>query len=71
MDATLNHCLATGKSLTGCLHFVNKTPVDWYSKKLATIETATYGSDSNRADHGDQADLEVLWGTHLLKIVFT
>ena len=27
MDANLNHCLATGKSLTGCLHFVNKTPV--------------------------------------------
>ena len=24
MDANLNHCLATGKSLTGCLHFVNK-----------------------------------------------
>ena len=30
MDANLNHCLATGKSLTGCLHFVDKT--------------ATYGS---------------------------
>ena len=45
MDANLNHCLATGKSLTGCLHFVNKTPVDWYSKKEATVETATYGSE--------------------------
>ena len=45
MDANLNHCLATGKSLTGCLHFVNKTPVDWYSKKQATAETATYGSE--------------------------
>ena len=43
MDANLNHCLATGKSLTGCLHFVNKTPVDWYSKKQ--VETATYGSE--------------------------
>ena len=43
MDANLNHCLATGKSLTGCLHFVKKTPVDWYSKKQATVETATYG----------------------------
>ena len=28
MDANLNHCLATHNSLTGCLHFVNKTPVD-------------------------------------------
>ena len=45
MDANLNHCLATGNSLTGCLHFVNKTPVDWYSKKQATVETATYGSE--------------------------
>ena len=45
MDANLSHCLATGKSVTGCLHFVNKTPVDWYSKKQATVETATYGSE--------------------------
>ena len=45
MDFDLNHCLATGKSLTGCLHFVNTTPVDWYSKKQATVETATYGSE--------------------------
>ena len=45
MDANLNQCLATGKSLTGCLHFVNKAPVDWYSKKQPTVETATYGSE--------------------------
>ena len=45
MDANLNHCLATGKSLNGCLHFVNKTPVDWYSMKQTTVETATYGSE--------------------------
>ena len=45
MDANLNHYLATGKSLTGCLHFVNKALVDWYSKKQATVETATYGSE--------------------------
>ena len=45
MDANLNHCLTTGKSLTGCLHFVNKIPVDWYSKKQATVETPTYGSE--------------------------
>ena len=45
MDANLNNCLATGKSLTGCLHFVNKNPVDWYSKKQAIMETATYGSE--------------------------
>ena len=45
MDAKLNNCLATGISLTGFLHFVNKTPVVSYSKKPATVETATYGSE--------------------------
>jgi len=34
----------TGRSVTGILHFLNKTPIDWYSKKQATVETATYGS---------------------------
>ena len=45
VDANLNHCLATGRSLTGCLHFVNHTPIDSYSKTQATVETATYGSE--------------------------
>ena len=44
VDANLNHCLATGRSLTGCLHFVNRTPIDSYSKSQATVETATHGS---------------------------
>ena len=45
MDANLNHCLATGRSVTGCLHFVNHTPIDSYLKRQATVETATYGSE--------------------------
>ena len=45
MDANLNHCLATGRSVTGCLHFVNHTPIDSYSKRQVTVETATYGSE--------------------------
>ena len=45
VDANLNHCLATGRSLTSCLHFVNQTPIDSFSKRQATVETATYGSE--------------------------
>ena len=45
LDANLLHCMATGASLTACLHFCNQTPTDWYSKKQATVETATYGSE--------------------------
>jgi len=45
VDANLMHDIATGRSVTGILHLVNKTPMDWYSKKQATVETATYGSE--------------------------
>ena len=45
MDDNLNHYLVTGKYLSGCLIFANKTPVVWYSKKQTTVETVTYGSE--------------------------
>jgi hypothetical protein len=44
-DANLYHDMVTGRSVTGILHFLNQTPVDWYSKKQATVETATFGSE--------------------------
>ena len=59
MDANLNHCLATGISLTRHLHFVNKTPVDWYSKKQATVETATYGSEFVAAKTATQQIMDI------------
>ena len=37
--------LITGRSVTGVLHFVNQTPVHWFTKKQPTVETATYGSE--------------------------
>ena len=45
LDANLLCCLATGASHTAHLHFCNQTPPDWCSKKQATVETATYGSE--------------------------
>ena len=45
LDANLLHYLATGASLTACPLFSNQTPTDWYSKKQATVKTATYGSE--------------------------
>ena len=32
-DANLMHDILSGKSVTGVIHFWNKTPMDWYSKK--------------------------------------
>jgi hypothetical protein len=45
VDANLMHNITTGRSVTGILHLINKTPIDWYSRKQATVETATYGSE--------------------------
>jgi len=45
VDANLMHCKVTGKSATGILHLINQTPVDWFSRKQSTVETATYGSE--------------------------
>ena len=45
MDANLLHDIGTGKSVTAVLQFVNTTPTDWFSKRQATVETATYGSE--------------------------
>ena len=45
VDANLMHDIMTGKSMAACLHFFNATPGEWYSKKMATVETATYGAE--------------------------
>ena len=45
VDANLYHDMLSGRSVTGILHILNKTPIDWYSKKQSTVETATYGSE--------------------------
>jgi hypothetical protein len=43
-DANLCHNLVTGRAVTGILHFMNKTPINWFSRKQSTMKTATYGS---------------------------
>ena len=45
VDANLLHDMTTGRSVTAVLHLVNQTPIEWFSKKQATVETATYGSE--------------------------
>jgi hypothetical protein len=45
VDANLMHDLVTGRSTTGVLHLINKTPEDWFSKKQSTVEVATYSSE--------------------------
>ena len=45
-DANLYHDMLSGKAVTALLHMLNQTPIDWFSKKQATVETATFGSEN-------------------------
>ena len=45
VDANLMHDVMDGKSVTGILHFFNKTPIEWYTKKQGSVQTATFGSE--------------------------
>jgi len=45
VDVNLMSDITTGKSVADILHLLNQIPVDWYSKKQPTVETATYGSE--------------------------
>jgi hypothetical protein len=44
-DLNLYHDIITGRSITAILHLLYKFPINWYSKKQATVKTATYGSE--------------------------
>ena len=45
VDANLYHNVLNGRSVTGILHLINQTPIEWFTKKQPTVETATYGSE--------------------------
>ena len=44
-NANLLHDLTMGRSASGILHFLNKTPIDAFSKQQNQVESATYGSE--------------------------
>jgi hypothetical protein len=45
VDADHAGCLATRRSHTGVLIFVNEAPIIWFSKRQNTVESSTFGSE--------------------------
>jgi Reverse transcriptase (RNA-dependent DNA polymerase) len=45
VDADHAGCLATRRSTTGIIIYVNKAPIIWYSKRQNTVESSTFGSE--------------------------
>src|SRR5687767_9646579 len=62
VGANLFHNALIGHSVTGILHMMNGIPIDWFSKKQATVETATYGSEYVVA-HTSVDQIFDLWNT--------
>ena len=48
-DANLFHDALSGKAVTAVLHLMNKTVIDWHSKKQNTVNTATFGAEGDAA----------------------
>jgi hypothetical protein len=46
VDADHAGCKLTRRSHTGVLVFVNRAPILWFSKRQATVESSTFGSES-------------------------
>lgn len=44
-DANLLHYVLSGKTVSGILHLLNKTPIKWYSQKQGRKEYATYSAE--------------------------
>ena len=45
VDADFAGCKATRRSHTGVIVFLNNAPIVWFSKRQATVETSTFGSE--------------------------
>ncbi len=67
-DANLYHDLISGKSVSGILHFFNKTPIDQFTKKQSTVETATYGSEFVAGKIAVQQIMELRLTLHYLGV---
>ena len=61
IDSGLHHCQVTGKASTGILQLVNQTPIDWESKKQATVETTTYGAEFVAARMGVDKTIDLVF----------
>ena len=72
VDTNLYHDMITGRSVTGSWHMMKGTPIDWFSKKQATVETVTYGflvcciQDMCWAGHRSLYNFALTWGVLIM-----
>ena len=67
-DANLMHDLLTGRSMSGIITLLNQTPIQWFAKKQATVETATYGSEFLVARQATEQILDLRYTLRMMGI---
>jgi hypothetical protein len=67
-DANLCHDLTTGRAAMGILHLVNQTPIEWFSKRQNTVETATYGSEFVAAKTATEQIMDLRYTLRMLGV---
>lgn len=45
VDSNHGHDLVTGKSISGILAFVGRTPIVWHSKRQGSVQSSTFGAE--------------------------
>eukprot|EP00957_Ditylum_brightwellii_P095148 7247273-Ditylum_brightwellii.AAC.1 len=71
VGTNLLHDVITGRSCTVIIHLLNKAPIDWFSKRQNTDESATYGSEFDAARTAvDQID-DLRYTLHMLGVPLT
>jgi len=68
VDADHAHCQVSRRSVTGIVLFVNNMPVRWVSKRQATVETSTYGSELIAARIAVELILEMRYVLRMLGV---
>ena len=68
VDANLMHDLVTGRSCTGILHLICQTPIQWFTKRQAQVETATYGSEFMAARQAVEQIMDLRYTLRMLGV---
>ena len=62
------HDLVMGRSASGILHFLNQTPIEWFSKHQNQVESAMYGSKFMAAHQAVEQIFDLCYTLHMLGV---
>jgi hypothetical protein len=68
VDANLCHDMLTERAVTGVLHLVNQTILDYYTKKQPKVESATYGSEFMAGQTATEQIMDLLQSVLISKL---